>query len=292
MGLDGGTIPSRSDILRRSSWALTCSDKTRSTRGGQINENNFKTTEKKMERRNNAKIRLSNCALTDEPLKSPIVACDLGNLYNKQALLEFILGKDRFENKKDQYKETFFHLKSLKSVFDIHPTLSKETEDLSTSTSSSSSSSSSSSNNKVVQIDLEGGLSNMEKGLFVCPITGADANGFHPFCALKKCGHCFSQKLFLQIKSQVCMLCSAPFSKEDIILLAPSEEQLDELKTKLRKRMKEEIESKESNKKNKKNNGKRKRVHDDNEKVEQLQKKKNLKDEVIENSISKNNKIK
>ena len=42
MGFDGGTIPSRSDLLRRASWRLTCQDNTRSTRGGQIFHSNYK----------------------------------------------------------------------------------------------------------------------------------------------------------------------------------------------------------------------------------------------------------
>jgi hypothetical protein len=41
-GLDGGTIPSRSDLLRRASWRLNCQDSTRSTRGGQINATNYR----------------------------------------------------------------------------------------------------------------------------------------------------------------------------------------------------------------------------------------------------------
>ena len=42
MGFDGGTIPSRSDLLRRASWRLTCQDNSRSTRGGQIFHSNYK----------------------------------------------------------------------------------------------------------------------------------------------------------------------------------------------------------------------------------------------------------
>ena len=36
MGLDGGTIPSRADILRRSSWRLANTSTSRSSRGGML----------------------------------------------------------------------------------------------------------------------------------------------------------------------------------------------------------------------------------------------------------------
>jgi len=46
MGLDGGSIPTRADILRGSSWSLSMSDKTRSTRGGEIHNGNYRTKTK------------------------------------------------------------------------------------------------------------------------------------------------------------------------------------------------------------------------------------------------------
>jgi hypothetical protein len=41
----GGSIPSRSDLLRRASWRLSQSQKgnARSSRGGEINRDNFRS---------------------------------------------------------------------------------------------------------------------------------------------------------------------------------------------------------------------------------------------------------
>ncbi len=36
MGLDGGTYVTRSDVLRRQSWAYSQADSSRSTRGGAV----------------------------------------------------------------------------------------------------------------------------------------------------------------------------------------------------------------------------------------------------------------
>lgn len=40
MGLDGGTIISRSDVLRGSSWRMSQADNSRSTRGGTVSSSN------------------------------------------------------------------------------------------------------------------------------------------------------------------------------------------------------------------------------------------------------------
>ncbi|TMW63254.1 hypothetical protein Poli38472_002195 [Pythium oligandrum] len=50
----------------------------------------------------------TTCAISGEPLQEPIVACSLGNLYNKQALLEHLLAKT--------IPERFQHITSLKDV--------------------------------------------------------------------------------------------------------------------------------------------------------------------------------
>lgn len=48
------------------------------------------------------------CALSDEPLRAPVVACALGNLFNKQALLEQLLAKS--------LPARFRHVASLRDV--------------------------------------------------------------------------------------------------------------------------------------------------------------------------------
>lgn len=52
--------------------------------------------------------KAQTCAISEEPLREPIVACALGNLYNKQALLEHLLAKTM--------PTRFQHISSLKDV--------------------------------------------------------------------------------------------------------------------------------------------------------------------------------
>ena len=65
-------------------------------------------------------IRWSTCALSGEELRSPIVACELGALYNRERVLEYVLGKLKFPyNNQDAVKEAFGHITSARSVFEV-----------------------------------------------------------------------------------------------------------------------------------------------------------------------------
>lgn len=49
--------------------------------------------------------RWSTCALSGAPLASPVVACFLGRLYNKAAVLEWLLARaGRFEEEADVHR--------------------------------------------------------------------------------------------------------------------------------------------------------------------------------------------
>lgn len=87
MGCDGGSIPMREDMVR-----------VKKTAGPP-------STQEKL---NDLAIRWSTCSLSAEPLRVPIVADMLGNLFNKEALLAAALSKS--------LPEAFSHIRSLKRV--------------------------------------------------------------------------------------------------------------------------------------------------------------------------------
>ena len=93
MGLDGGTIISRSDILRGQSWEVANSDGGASTssRGGQLSANKVHTGRRRADPAAQRRARWSHCALSGEPLREPIMCCGLGRLYNREALIEHAL---------------------------------------------------------------------------------------------------------------------------------------------------------------------------------------------------------
>lgn len=216
MGLDGGTIPSRSDLLRRASWRLANKGNAKSTRGGGFqdlvaSEDPLTTSEKEELLRSKWLV----CALSNQPLKSPLVTCQLGRIYNREALIEFLLGEGQFCYSKEKLKEEGFgHLKSLKDVFELHltenPAFAKSAKE----------------SGKVE----ESGEIPMP---FICSVSNVEANGRQSFVALKKCGHAFTEKALSNTTEKACFTCNKPFTKDDFIYLNPNEEQFKEQQKKL-----------------------------------------------------------
>lgn len=84
MGNDGGSIAKRRDLARQKKFQsrISCSSV--------------------------AKAKANLCSLSQEPLSAPVVACKLGFLYNKEALLNSLL--------KNSLPSEFSHIQSLKDV--------------------------------------------------------------------------------------------------------------------------------------------------------------------------------
>ena len=93
MGGDGGSIPTRYELVR-------------TKQRGEQKDKDFDRLH-----------RWSNCALTQEPLKRPIVACQLGRMYNKQTILEFLLEMKSGNLNEDDLKynpDIVRHIKGIK----------------------------------------------------------------------------------------------------------------------------------------------------------------------------------
>eukprot|EP00775_Hariotina_reticulata_P005899 gene5897-6140_t len=88
MGLDGGTKITRSDVLRGQSWRMTQQDTSRSSRGGSVNQ---VFQEQQLDEQSRRAVLWSTCALSGLPLAAPLVADALGQLLNRQAVLEHLL---------------------------------------------------------------------------------------------------------------------------------------------------------------------------------------------------------
>jgi len=239
MGLDGGSIPSRADILRRSSWRLAnAKNVARSTRGGQIGELVVEGEQSATQKLELLKIKWTICALSGLPLREPIVACELGKIYNRESVIEFLLGTGQFEYKKEKLKNNGFgHITSIKNLIELYPTRNAQWKELEIKEISS----------------LEVSAAEMPSP-FVCPISGTEANGRHPFCALRSCGHCFNEKALKEATGKIpnCPMCNKEYTKDDVLILNGTEEQI-EIMEKESKRKREEEGSKKKQKKEKKN---------------------------------------
>ena len=59
---------------------------------------------------------------------------------------------------------------------------------------------------------------------FICPITMRPANGRTPFVFVKGCGHVVSEQSLKQVGGNICVVCSKPYEKDDVVPLYPPKE--------------------------------------------------------------------
>lgn len=196
MGCDGGTIPKRDELVR--------------------------TKKKKEELSKDVKnaAKWKHCHLSQEQLRKPIVVDLLGYLYNKEALLEYLLDRSKFESGPD-------YIKSLKDVKELNLT-----------------------DNPSFSYDVSKQAD--DKSMFICPITGLEMNGVYRFFFLHSCGCVFSERAFKTISSSIsngsssasavapeikCIKCEKVYNdKIDLIVINPEEKDLEINREKLKLR--------------------------------------------------------
>lgn len=236
MGLDGGTIASRTDILRGSSWDVANASRGRgqaSSRGGAIGTSYVHESER-VERGDARACRTGACALTGETLDvsgGDVVACELGALYNKAAMLEFLLARQgRFTSEAATYRyanlksrsgcdEATRHLKSSRDFMDVKLTRASEGD-----------------------------------GRFECPIRGIKAGGKTrvDFVAMRPCG-CVLSAAAAKLGGETCAVCDAATTGKPQPILPEDEETIRELREKLEQRQEADASKEEAKRLRKKN---------------------------------------
>ncbi|KAI0033648.1 Rtf2 RING-finger-domain-containing protein [Vararia minispora EC-137] len=134
MGNDGGSIPDRRDLVRS------------------------KPKAEQADKANQTRARSFFCALSKKPLAEPIVSDPLGKLYNKDAVLEFLLDRGAYGDG----EEICGHLRSLKDVKTLRLTPVARPPDAD------------------------------DQPHFLCPLTQKAMTGLVPFVYLVPCGCVFS----------------------------------------------------------------------------------------------------
>jgi len=140
MGNDGGSIPDRRDLVKN------------------------KPKAEQADKNNQTIAAWFFCALSKRPLQEPIVSCALGKLYNKDALLEYLLDKTAYGDG----AKICGHIKSLKDVKTLRLTPNPARD----------------STNSLDE--------NPKRSQFVCPLTLKEMSGQLPFVYLATCGCVFS----------------------------------------------------------------------------------------------------
>jgi len=182
MGCDGGTIPTRDELVK---------------------------LKKKPERKDKESARLfrwQHCAITQEPLRMPVVACEMGRLYNKESVIELLLEKKERSARNE-------HIEKLKDVMEIQLA-----------------------NNPA--FDAEKGPSvgdcfyvDRLISAWVCPVTGLEMNGTSKFAFPWKVGRVVSERAVKILQKDEAE--AGYFKEEDIIMLNPEGDELDLMNSKM-----------------------------------------------------------
>ena len=171
----------------------------------------------------NAEKRLlaSSCALTSKKftIYTPIVACELGHLFNKEDILTALIDKT--------LPEAFSHIRGLKDLKTLQFTNNPHYTDHHNSTNNGENSS-----------------------LFICPITGDEFNGIIPFCVIWSTGYVLSERAIREMGIERLQAEYGPFRPLDIIrLIAVLPEEIELLRSNMNIRHAERVNKKESKRK-------------------------------------------
>lgn len=173
MGCDGGTIPKRCELVRE------------------------KKKPEKVEKDIELNARWFHCAISQQELCEPIVSCELGQLYRKESVLEFLLDKSKATTNIAK------HIRTLKDVKQL--VLTKSTPRVPKDIKS---------NGHAADAYLDYQASN-----YICPITGLEMNGRYRFRFSWKCGCVFSERGLKEVPSPICHNCATPFTEEDLVVI-------------------------------------------------------------------------
>lgn len=186
MGCDGGTIPTRGELVRT------------------------KKKPEQVSKEVDLLVKWRHCALSQEPLRTPIVACELGCLFNKESIIEFLLDKNGVKT-----DSKFEYIKGLKDVKELQLTA-----------------------NPAYNASNDTAIAGEDRivSKFICPVTGLEMNGRYRFCYLLKCGCVFAERALNEIKDGICLKCGKTYASDDIIPLNGTEDDTNRLHIQMEQR--------------------------------------------------------
>ncbi|KIW47876.1 uncharacterized protein PV06_00532 [Exophiala oligosperma] len=175
MGNDGGSIPTRRELVKEAARNPTA-------------------TELKDKQKEHLAHRWSTCPVSNKPLIKPVVSDYAGDLYNKDAIIQFLLPAEASSVDKSEY-EKFIQgrIKALKDVVEV-------------------------------QFEVEHDEKTKEER-WICPVTSKELGPNVKAVYLVPCGHAFSQEAIQAMKSDgKCVQCATPYEERDVVPILPSTE--------------------------------------------------------------------
>mmetsp|Transcript_3189 Transcript_3189/g.7152 ORF Transcript_3189/g.7152 Transcript_3189/m.7152 type:complete len:290 (-) Transcript_3189:14-883(-) len=197
MGGDGGQVIDRATMVRTKGYGLTKNTGGRyaNSLGEMANYVQMTFEDRGLGPLEMRRTRMSSCWLSQQALRDPVVACRLGNLYNKDAVINCLLNRSM--------PSELTHLRALKDVKEC----------------------------KLKWSDAVGS----ENRHMVCPMTCEDLDsGGTRAVLIWTTGAVISAKYLKEMKVRECPVTGKPFDPdEDVIPLAPEPEELEKLRAKL-----------------------------------------------------------
>ncbi|KAF9165554.1 hypothetical protein DFQ26_009805 [Actinomortierella ambigua] len=185
MGCDGGSIPKRDELVKQ------------------------KQKKVRMDPNMLSKERWTMCALSKRPLAVPIAACGLGRLYNRDAVIEFLLDRSVYGDG----DVICSHIKSLKDVVALklepNPAVSEK------------------------HSSSPGHADQELLAQFICPVTRKEMNGKQRFVFIDTCGCVLSELAMKEVPSQTCVQCGKAFEQDNVIVINPKPEEHEIMKANL-----------------------------------------------------------
>jgi len=177
MGCDGGTIPTRDELVK---------------------------LKKKPEQKDSDGHRLykwQHCSITQQMLTKPVVACEMGRLYSKEAVIELLLSKDR-----SAAPARTEHIEKLKDIVSLQLTPNPAYDDKKTSVG-------------------DGMYVDRLISPWICPVTGLEMNGRFKFVFPWTSGRVVAERAVKMLQKDPAE--SENFKDDNLVVLNPEEEELD-----------------------------------------------------------------
>ena len=214
MGGDGGCIATQREFMRGTygsshkakGWAGGQNHGAGCT-GGDEEKGDFRVRRKA--------IQVRSCALTSQTLAAPVVADELGNLFNKLPLLEALSAK--------AVPERFSYVRGLRDLVDCKFAPVKES----------------------TYLNGEGAA------LCACPVGGEPLDGSKPFVVSRTSGWILGEKCVTEMGVDALQAEYGPFTASDLVRVCPADDELKSLADAMLARRAEEKRRKKDDKKRK-----------------------------------------
>ncbi|KAL4959140.1 uncharacterized protein BDV14DRAFT_17483 [Aspergillus stella-maris] len=185
MGNDGGSIPTRRELVREAA-------------------RNPSTAQLKETQRELQEHFWTTCPLSHQALLRPIVSDCAGNLYNKDAILKYLLPGDEVEgisSKADCEEILAGRVKGLRDVVELKFEIDTEREGHPTANANTD-----------------------KKEGWICPVTAKQLGPSVKSVYLVPCGHVFSEEAVRQLKGDKCLQCDERYTEDNVIPILPTKE--------------------------------------------------------------------